>query len=518
MTASILPILLLAVPLVAAAIAFAAQLIPSVSARRVAESAHLGSIVALLVLALGSAAIVLSGARLSAFGLWLYIDPLAAIFVALIGIVGLLTGLYSLGYMRHELEAGEINQATLCTYYGFFHLFLATMLLTVTANNIVMMWVAIEATTLGSAFLVGLYGRRASLEAAWKYVVICTVGVAFALYGTVLVYAEGAALLADPHEAAFWTSLVPNASRLDPGVMKLAFVFVLIGFGTKAGIFPMHAWLPDAHSEAPSPVSGLLSGVLVKCALFVIIRYTVIVAGATGPEFPQTLFLVMGTLSVAAASFLVFVQTDLKRMLAYSTAENVGLIVLGLGIGGPLGVGAALLHTINHSLTKALLFCGSGNLLSLYGTRDLRLIKGVAAAAPLTGTMLIAGALALSGIPPFSIFVSEFMLVTAGLDAGYGWLMVVCLLLLTVTLAAFLRFIGGSLMGARPDTVRAGDVGRIELGSMAVLLVLIVVLGVAVPQPVERLVRQATEIVLQTGNVTAAARAPWQPLAPADAR
>jgi hydrogenase-4 component F len=506
MTPSILPVLLLAVPLAAATTAFAAPYLLRARPRRLAESAHLVSIVALAVLTLASAGLVLSGARLVAFGHWLYLDPLAAIFVALIGIVGLLTGVYSLGYMRRELDGGEITEPTLCSYYGFFNLFLATMLLTVTANNIVMMWVAVEATTLGSAFLVGLYGRRASLEAAWKYVIICTVGVAFALYGTVLVYAEGAALLADPHEAAFWTSLVPNASRLDPGVMKLAFVFVLIGFGTKAGLFPMHAWLPDAHSEAPSPVSALLSGVLVKCALFVIIRYAVIVAGATGPEFPQLLFLAMGTLSVATASLLIFVQTDLKRMLAYSTAENVGLIVLGLGIGGPLGVGAALLHAINHSLTKALLFCGSGNVLAKYGTRDLRVIKGVAAAAPFTGTMLIAGALALCGIPPFSIFVSEFMLVTAGLDAGHGGLMVVCLLLLTVTLAAMLRFIAGSLLGPRPEAMRRGDVGRFELGAMAALLVLIVVMGVAVPHPVEQLIRQATDVVLQAADVAAARR------------
>lgn len=516
MTPSVLPILLLAVPLVAAAAAFAAALVLGKQGRRLAEAAHLGSIVVLAALALGSAGLVLAGARLSAVGQWLYIDPLAAIFVALIGVVGLLTGLYSLGYMRHELDAGAISETTLCGYYGFFNLFLATMVLTVTANNIVMMWVAIEATTLGSAFLVGLYGRRASLEAAWKYVVICTVGVAFALYGTVLIYAEGAAVLGDSHAAAFWTSLVPSAAQLDPGVMKLAFVFVLIGFGTKAGLFPMHAWLPDAHSEAPSPVSGLLSGVLVKCALFVIIRYSVIVAGSTGPEFPQTLFLVMGTLSVAVASLLIYVQTDLKRMLAYSTAENVGLIVLGLGIGGPLGVGAALLHVINHSLTKALLFCGSGNLLAKYGTRDLRLIKGVAAVAPFTGTMLIAGALALCGLPPFSIFVSEFMLVTAGLGAGYGWLMAACLLLLTVTLAAMLRFIGGSLLGARPEAVPVGDVGGLQLGAMAVLLALMVALGVVVPQPVEQLVRQATAIVLQTGDAGAAVRAPWQ--APTDAK
>jgi hydrogenase-4 component F len=285
---------------------------------------------------------------------------------------------------------------------------------------------------------------------------------------------------------------------------------VLVGFGTKAGIFPMHAWLPDAHSEAPSPVSALLSGVLVNCALFVLMRYTAITTAATGPGLPHMLFLVLGTLSVAVGSLLIFVQTDLKRLLAYSTIENIGLIVLGLGIGGELGVAAAILQMINHSITKTLLFCGSGNMQMKYGTRDLRSVRGVTAIAPVTGLLLGAGAFALCGVPPFSIFVSEFMLVSAGLRAGYGWLMVICLLLLTITLAALLRFVGGSLLGSRPKGVPPGDFGAVNLAPMLALVALIVVFGVAVPQPVAHLVEKATSVVLQTAPATAAVRAPWQ--------
>jgi len=384
------------------------------------------------------------------------------------------------------------------------------MLWTVTANNIVLMWVGIEATTLGSAFLVGFYGQRPSLEAAWKYVIICTVGVAFGLYGTVLVYAEASAVLPNAAEASLWTALIAHASALDPGVMRLAFVFVLVGFGTKAGIFPMHAWLPDAHSEAPSPVSALLSGVLVNCALFVLIRYTAVTTAATGTGLPQTLFLVLGTLSIAFGSFMIFVQTDLKRLLAYSTTENVGLVVLGLGIGGPLGIAAAILQMINHSITKTLLFCGSGNVLMKYGTRDMRNVRGLTAIAPVTGLLLGAGALALCGVPPFSIFVSEFMLVNAGLGAGYGWLMVLCLLLLTITFAALLRFIGGSLLGARPKDVQPGEVGALEVVPMLALVALIVVFGVAVPQPVAQLVAKAAAVVRQTTPATEMVHAPWQ--------
>ncbi len=498
MNASTLLLLLVITPLIGSLLAFAALLLGARRGQLVAESVHVIAISVIAVASLVLAAIVLADGQVFALGDWLYLDPLAAILVALIGVVGLMTGVYSLGYVRHDLASGAITPLRLYVYYGFFDLFLFTMLWTVTANNIVMMWVGIEATTLGSAFLVGIYGQRASLEAAWKYVIICTVGVAFALYGTVLVYAEASAVLPDPHQASLWTALIAHATELDPGVMRLAFVFVLVGFGTKAGIFPMHAWLPDAHSEAPSPVSALLSGVLVNCALFVLIRYTTITSAASGPELAQMLFLVLGTLSVIVGSLLLFVQTDFKRLLAYSTTENIGLILIGLGIGGPLGVAAALLQLINHSITKTLLFCGAGNMLMKYGTRDMRNVKGLTAIAPVTAVLIGVGAFALCGVPPFNLFVSEFMLVSAGIGAGYGWLMVLCLLLLTITLAALLRFVGGSVLGSRPKDVTPGDVGAVETVPMLALAAVIVVLGVAIPQPVTDLIEKASGVVMQT--------------------
>ena len=510
MNASNLLVLLIVAPLIGSVLAFAASLFGSRLGPLVAEAVHVIAISTVAAVAVVLGAHVLADGHVFAFGTWLYLDPLATILAALIGVVGLLTGIYSLGYIRNDFRAGTISPAKLCFYYGFFDLFLFTMLWTVTANNIVMMWVGIEATTLGSAFLVGFYGQRASLEAAWKYVIICTVGVAFGLYGTVLVYAEASSVLPNPGEASLWTALVAHAAALDPGTMRLAFVFVLVGFGTKAGIFPMHAWLPDAHSEAPSPVSALLSGVLVNCALFVLMRYTAVTTAATGPGLPHTLFLVLGTLSVAFGSLMIFVQTDLKRLLAYSTTENIGLVVLGLGIGGPLGIAAAILQMINHSITKTLLFCGSGNVLMKFGTRDIRNVRGLTAIAPLTGLLLGAGVLALCGVPPFSIFVSEFMLINAGLGAGYGWLMVLCLLLLTITFAALLRFIGTSLIGSGPKDVAPGEVGAFELVPMLALVALIVVFGVAMPQPVAHLVERASSVVLPAAPATAVVRAPWQ--------
>ncbi|MEY0461965.1 proton-conducting transporter membrane subunit, partial [Providencia rettgeri] len=255
-----------------------------------------------------------------------HVDSLGALFLAILGIIGFLTGLYSIGYMNHEVDEGEISVRTLCNYYGFFHLFLFTMLLAITSNNLILMWAAIEATTLSSAFLVGIYGQRSSLEAAWKYIIICSVGVAFGLFGTILVYANAASFMPDPDQAIFWTEVLKYTHQLDPTLMHLAFVFILIGFGTKTGLFPMHAWLPDAHSEAPSPVSALLSAVLLNCALLIIIRYYIIIDAAIGTEFTRNLLLIFGFLSVAIAAFFILIQRNMKRLLAYSSVENMGLI------------------------------------------------------------------------------------------------------------------------------------------------------------------------------------------------
>lgn len=508
MVPSILPLYLLCGPLVVAVLVLASPC-RSPFAAKLVEWVHLASITFVLVMSLKITLQVLGGEALTAFGNWLYIDSLAAIFLSLIGIVGFLTGLYSLGYIRHDVASGLLKLARVKIYYGFFSLFLFTMLLAATSNNIVMMWVAIEATTLGSVFLVGLYEQRSSLEAAWKYVIICTVGVAFGLYGTILAFANGSDVLAQPQDAILWTALVAHASELDPVLAKLSFVFVVIGFGTKAGLFPMHAWLPDAHSEAPSPVSGLLSGVLLKCALFIIIRYYAITLRAVGPEFPQMLVMILGSLSIAVAALLFFVQKDLKRKLAYSSVEHVGLIALGLGLGGPLGVGAALLHVINHSFAKALLFCGAGNVLMKFGTRDLTQVKGVLRAAPGTGVLLMAGALALAGFPPFNVFVSEFLIFAAGLKAGYFWLMLACGLFFTVTVAGLIQIIAQSVLGKTAESTPKGDVGWRVLAPMAVLFLLVLTMGVAVPRPVATLIQSATAIVLNDATPVAFA-APWQ--------
>ncbi|WP_200550199.1 hydrogenase 4 subunit F [Kosakonia sp. LAM2021] len=491
--------LLLLTPLLVSALCFACRLSGNV-ARTLVTVVHTLGISLLLVIALWTIAEAVREGEIFAASRWLHIDSLSGLFLSLLGVIGFITGLYSIGYMRHEVDHGEISVPTLCYYYGFFHLFLFTMLLVVTSNNLIVMWAAIEATTLSSAFLVGIYGQRSSLEAAWKYIIICTVGVAFGLFGTVLVYANAASFMAQPDHAIFWTEVLKESGQLDPTLMVLAFVFVLIGFGTKTGLFPMHAWLPDAHSEAPSPVSALLSAVLLNCALLVLIRYYIIICHAIGDSFPNRLLLIFGLLSVGVAAFFILVQQDMKRLLAYSSVENMGLVAVALGIGGPLGILAALLHTLNHSLAKTLLFCGSGNVLLKYGTRNMDVVCGMLKVMPFTAVLLGGGALALGGMPPFNIFLSEFMTVTAGLAAEHLAVTILLLVLLTLVLGGLVRMVAKVLFATPPQQVATGELGWLTTAPMVILLVMMLVMGTHIPQPVSRLLASAATIVQQNND------------------
>lgn len=485
---------LLIIPLVFSMVFFAVRATGTRSLKLL-EVMHVSGIVLLLLASIWLVWIVIMRGHIFALSGLLYADKLTAIFILVIGVMGFLNGLYSIGYMRHELEAGVADEKALYRYYGFYHLFLFTMIMAVLPNNIVLMWVGIEATTLGSAFLVGFYGHKLSLEATWKYVLICSIGVGFALFGTILVYAGAFNAIDNANASMLWSEIMKSARHIDAAIMKLALVFLFLGYGTKAGFFPMHSWLPDAHSEAPSPVSSLLSGVLLNCALYALVRYYMVASRCLGPTYPRLLFLVFGVVSVACAAFFIYGQRDLKRMLAYSSIENIGLIATGLGIGGVLGVLASLFHLINHSIAKSLLFCTSGNVLIKYGTRDLGEIRGLFRVAPYSAFLLGAGALAISGCPPFSIFISEMLTVAAGLRRGYLWLMVFILLLLVIVFAAFLRLIGESVFGAPQRSVRAGDVPWSALVPVFLLLALVLGLGICIPSPLYQLLKDAACLV-----------------------
>lgn len=489
--------LLLLVPLVAAVVM---AIIPSKSAPvAVYEALHTVSVVAVCVLGVFLALNVMAtNVNIFALSKWFNMDSLAAIFVILIGVIGCMTGLFSIPYIRHDIEAGNLDKGQTKIYYVFFSLFVFTMLMAALSNNIIMMWASVEATTLSTVFLVAAYSKKKlSLEAGWKYIIVCTAGVAFGLYATVLTFADANTVLSNSTDAVLWTSILPVAHQFDPMLMSIAFVFAVIGFGTKAGLFPMHTWLPDAHSEAPSPVSALLSGVLLKCALLVIIRFYVLTCQAVGPELPQLVMLIIGALSVVVAAVSMYAQNDLKRKLAYSSCENVGFVALCLGFGGPIGVVAALLHCIFHGFTKALMFCLSGNILMTYGTRDLKKIKGVAHIAPFTGTLLGVGFFALAGMPPFAMFASEITAFIAGIASNLVWLVVVVGLALTIVMAACVKVVTGSVLSKAPEGMEKGDVPAFAFVPEIILLVVILWFGVAMPQPIIQGVENATGIVLQ---------------------
>ena len=384
MDVSMLTVALLACPLVFSLIMAA---LPKTTSYNVFAGLNTISVAATLVLSVVTAGTMLSsGQNIDALGLWLHLDSLSSIFVLLVGIIGFITGVYSISYIKIDIEEKTMPAERTKQYYALFSLFVFTMLLACLSNNIILTWAAVEATTLSTVFLVGIYKNKQALEASWKYAMVCTAGVAFGLFGTLLIYANAADIMPNAHEAAFLTSIMPYADQFDPMLVRLAFAFIVIGFGTKAGLFPMHTWLPDAHSQAPSPVSALLSGVLLKCAMLVIIRFYSLSIITVGDTYPRTLLLILGTLSILVAALCIFKQDDIKRRFAYSSVDNVGVVALCLGIGGPLGIAACLLHCIFHGFTKALAFCMAGNIQHIYHTRDLNKIKGVVEIAPLHGS------------------------------------------------------------------------------------------------------------------------------------
>ena len=492
-----LVIFLIVAPLVAAVLmaALPSRNLPSLCY----ETIHMASVVLVCALSCYLAFVATTGRGIAIYALggWFCLDALGAVFIFLIGAIGLLTGWHSLSQIRHDLNEGVFTPSPLKQYYVFFNLFVFTMLTVALSNNIIMMWAAVEATTLATVFLIGAYNTKLSLEAAWKYVIVCTAGVAFGLYGTLLVYANAADIMPDPHQAIFWTSLLPYASQFDAMLIQIAFVFVVIGFGTKAGLFPMHTWLPDAYAEAPSSVSALLSGALSKCAVLIMIRFYTITVGAVGATFPRMIMTVIGIFSVALAALAVFRQDDLKRKLAFSSVKNVGIVALCLGFGGPLGVAAALLHCVMHGFTKALAFCLSGNILMKYKTRDLTQIKGILEVAPATAVLMIIGLIALSGFPPSAMFVSEVLAFAAGVVSGNIWLVIIFGLALAIVIAAFMLVIARSVIGKAPEAMKKKDVGIMTLIPEVVIAFVIIWFGVAPPQTMIRGIESATEIVMQ---------------------
>lgn len=424
-------------------------------------------------------------------------DAVALPFLLLVGLLAVAVSVYTLGWAHEELMQGRMAASSLRVYYALVHAFIATMLLTVLADNLGLLWIAMEGTTISSAVLVGFHGHRYALEAAWKYIIVTTIGISFGLFGTVLVYAAAAHAQGGVSAGAMsWSTIARIAPRLDPGIVRIGFIFVLIGYGTKAGLAPMHMWLPDAHSQAPTPISALLSGVLIKCALLGIIRFHIIARGACGPAFSGNLLVLFGVVSVLVATPFILAQRDFKRLLGYHSVEHVGIVALGLGFGGPVGTYGALLHVLNHGVTKALVFFVAGDAIERYGTKNMHAIRGMLRLAPWAGTFLLLAAFSLAGTPPFSIFISELLVLRAGIAAGRLFAVGTFLLLAAVIFAGLLHHAGRMAFG-EPDLSRAhaGEHTAPILG-MILLTVVMVLLGVTIPRQLDHILSRATEIIL----------------------
>ena len=427
-------------------------------------------------------------------GRYLRADGLSAFFLMCIAFISGLVLVYASGYQRHMGE-GRFTSAR--WFYALVFMFLFTMISVCLSANLGLLWIMMEGTTLASALLVGFYNTEGAVEAGWKYLIVCTVGIAFALFGTIVLYLAAVKAGLSPDMALDWLSLMNAApgAALDPHLLKLAFVFVVVGYGTKIGFVPMHSWLPDAHAEAPTPISALLSGVLLNCAMYAVMRYDAIVSRAVGPVFPHTLLLIFGVMSMVVAGLLILVQRNLKRMLAYSSIEHMGIIAIGLGLGGSLGLFGALLHTFNHSVAKSLLFFSAGNIRHSLGTLRIDGINGMLRTLPQTSAALLVGSLAIVGLPPFSLFISEFAILSEAFTQQ-SYIVVTCfLIVLSVVFGGFAYHLFGMLCG---DPVRHPENAELipsEYVAMGIAALCLLLFGARIPYVFGRLLQEAVAVL-----------------------
>ena len=344
-----------------------------------------------------------------------FIDPLNVFLVTLTAFVGLTTAIFSRPYMRVEQDHGKMTPRRMRLYHSMYQLFSFTMLVALTTNNMGILWVAMEAATLTTVLLVSVYRTAASLEAAWKYFILCGVGIALALFGTVLLYMAAEKVLGAAGGALLWTHLDTVKTRLDPNIITLAFAFLFIGYGTKVGLVPLHNWLPDAHAEGPTPVSAVLSGLLLNVAMYALLRCKVLTDGALRNALAGQLLMGFGLVSVVVAAFFLSRQKDVKRMFAYSSIEHMGLIAFAFGLGGPIANFAGLLHMTVHSLTKSAIFFAVGHATQKAGTQVMSEIRGLIKVSPTVGWGMMLGSLAILGMPPFGVFASEFLILTTAM-------------------------------------------------------------------------------------------------------
>jgi hydrogenase-4 component F len=346
-------------------------------------------------------------------GPYILVDDLNIVFIVLSSFVGFTTSVFSATYIAHELETGRLKPVHLRFYHAMYQVLLFAMNLALVANNIGLMWVAIELATLTTVLMVGIYRTHEALEAAWKYFILGSVGIALALFGTILVYMAARPVVGEGLDGMVWTVLIQRVAEFDPAFLNVAFVFLLLGYGTKVGLAPLHAWLPDAHAEGPTPISAVLSGLLLNVALYAVLRFKMLLAANPGALAPGPLMVTMGLTSLVFAGFMLYRRRDIKRMFGYSSIEHMGIIVFAFGMGGPLANFAGLLHMTMHSLTKSAIFFTVGHIAQVKGTQRIADIRGLTVTHPMLGWGLVVGVVAIAGMPPLGIFTSEFLVVSS---------------------------------------------------------------------------------------------------------
>ncbi len=448
------------------------------------------SLATLLAAAALAARIVAGGPLLVGQG-WFFIDSFNVFLVALTALVAFTTALFSRPYMRIEKEHGKLTDARLRLYHSSYQVFIGMMLLALTTNNMGILWVSMEGATLATVLLVSLYRTPASLEAAWKYFILCGVGIALALFGTILLYFAAEKVLGSGGTALLWTQLNGVKAQLEPTVLQLAFVFLLVGYGTKVGLVPLHSWLPDAHAEGPTPVSAVLSGLLLNVALCAVMRSKVLVDGALGTDMAGNLMMGFGLLSVVVAAFLIKRQTDVKRMFAYSSIEHMGLITFAFGMGGAVASFAGLLHMTMHSLTKSAIFFAVGHATQKAGTQMMDDIRGLIQTNPTLGWGLMLGTIAILGVPPFGVFASEFLIITTAMHA-HPWATPFLLIALGVAFASIFGKVQPMVFG---ETRLPRLPYQPALAPVFLHLGLVLMLGLYIPPYLAAWFRQAAHLL-----------------------
>jgi hydrogenase-4 component F len=461
------------------------------SRRNAPEINAVFSLLTFLAAAVLTARIVEQGPMVVGGEGWFFIDSFNVFLVTLTAFVAFTTALFSRPYMRIEQEHGRLNAKRLRLYHASYQIFIGAMLLALTTNNMGILWVSMEAATLATVLLVSLYRTPASLEAAWKYFILCGVGIAQALFGTILLYFAAEKVLGPGGTALLWTHLNDVKAQLEPTVLQLAFVFLLVGYGTKVGLAPLHNWLPDAHAEGPTPISAVLSGLLLNVALYAVMRSKVLVDGALGTDLAGNLMMGFGLLSVVIAAFLIKRQTDVKRMFAYSSIEHMGLITFAFGMGGPVASFAGLLHMTMHSLTKSAIFFAVGHATQKAGTQVMDGIRGLIRTNPTIGWGLMLGTIAILGVPPFGVFASEFLIITTAMHE-HPW---ATPLLLTALGVAFASIFGK----VQPMVFGETELPRLPhqpaLAPVFLHLGLVLTLGLFIPPYLADWYRQAAQLL-----------------------